>query len=159
MSKKNEKPTLRNKPLTAKIPHANQVCPQKIPRFDLMERSKYPSWQFGLIDLCGPQGCSWNAATIEEITQLFLKLKTFESLTWGEIINNFRKDHHYMPRNAICNDAQKRLEEISQDDIDELFSFHLGSAKRLWGIIDGHEFKILWWDPKHQIYPMNIKDN
>ncbi|MBX7259668.1 MAG: hypothetical protein K1Y02_25150 [Candidatus Hydrogenedentes bacterium] len=64
-----------------------------------------------------------------------------------------------MPINEICKNAQKRLSEIRQDDIDELFSFRIMKKKRLWGILDRHVFKILWWDPDHQVYPMDTKDN
>jgi hypothetical protein len=89
-------------------------------------------------------------------------LRSFECNTWRELLaqGGGKKRHHYMPVDEICKDAQVRLSEINQDDIDQqLFSFRIDQKKRLWGIVDRHILKILWWDPEHQVYPMNIADN
>ncbi|RKZ46349.1 MAG: hypothetical protein DRR00_24365, partial [Candidatus Parabeggiatoa sp. nov. 3] len=51
----------------------------------------------------------------------------------------------------------KRLAEIHQDDIDELFSLRLSGKERLWGILDNHILKILWWDANHDVWPSKKK--
>jgi len=45
------------------------------------------------------------------------------------------------------------LAEIHQDDIDELFSLRLSSKECLWGILDNHILKILWWNMNHEVWP------
>lgn len=72
-------------------------------------------------------------------------------MTLHEITNN--GDSHNIEVNQIVKDAQRRLEEIRQADVDELFSLRLSGKERIWGIVDRNIFKILWWDPKHEICP------
>lgn len=45
--------------------------------------------------------------------------------------------------------AQKRLEEIGQDDVAELFSLRLTGIKRIYGIRSGRALKLLWYDRNH----------
>ena len=83
-----------------------------------------------------------------------------ESNTWKELVSrDGGRRFHSTPVEVIAKDARQRLEEISQDDIDDLFQIRIGSSARLWGIIDRNIMKILWWDPNHTVYPMNIKNN
>jgi len=39
-------------------------------------------------------------------------------------------------------------------DSEELFRFRLGNLPRLWGFRIVNEFYLLWYDPKHEIYPI-----
>jgi hypothetical protein len=56
-------------------------------------------------------------------------------------------------RGSIIGEAQRRLVAIAQDDIDDLFSLHLGGKPRVWGVRDGSVLRLLWWDPEHEICP------
>ena len=47
----------------------------------------------------------------------------------------------------------QRLVEIKQDDLSQLFSLRISAKCRVWGILDGRVFKVLWYDPKHEVYP------
>jgi len=58
---------------------------------------------------------------------------------------------------SIIKDAQKRLEELKLDDVDQLYSLRLNGRERLWGIRSNDKFSILWWDPEHQICPAPLK--
>lgn len=59
--------------------------------------------------------------------------------------------------------ARKRLEKIQKDDLDGLHSMRLSGKERIWAIRlraednDGyyHVFKLLWWDPRHEVCPTN----
>lgn len=55
----------------------------------------------------------------------------------------------------MISEAQTRLEELKLDDEEELFRFRLDGTARVWGIREGRVFKILWWDPEHEICPSN----
>jgi len=105
------------------------------------------SWHVCIVDMGGPFG--WTKAK-SEIQGILRKLGGFETQTWADIKG---PNNHAIPKNEICKDAQKRLIEINQDDIDKLFSFHLSGKKRVWGIQDRSFFKVLWWDPDHKICP------
>jgi hypothetical protein len=115
----------------------------------------YPVWQFSSMDFEGPFG--WHPSQ-KIATSILLEIRTklaqFESMTWHEIEG---RRHHFQPVDSICKEAQQRLAELKQDDLDGLFSLSLSGPQRVWGIRSGAVFKILWWDPDHQVYPCKLK--
>ena len=60
---------------------------------------------------------------------------------------------HFISIDKLCKDAQKRLEELHLDDVEELYSLRLTGTKRLFGIRVGASLEILWYDPDHSICP------
>jgi len=129
------------------------VKEEKRPRHRPIDRSAYPSWQFAVADWGGPFG--WDNLADGEFKQILEWMKSIESLTWCEILQQSASKnakHHEMPLDRIEKNARDRLDEISQSDIDCLFSFRISGPKRIWGICDGSVFKVLWWDPGHQVY-------
>jgi hypothetical protein len=89
-----------------------------------------------------------DGATLAEV---LAKLRGFESMTWREIdgpTGSHGVDPHHLSRQA-----QQRLTEIRQDDAAELFSLRITGRRRVWGILDEHVLRILWWDPEHQVCP------
>jgi len=110
------------------------------------------SWKFSIIDTDG----EWTFKNIKKDyfwDHLLNKLKNYESQTVGEFI--IPEHNHKIEKCRLRKEAQKRLIEIELDDCDELYSVHITSKKRLWGILEGSYFKILWWDPRHEICPSN----
>lgn len=108
------------------------------------------AWHFGIID-CEHQ--KWGCKLIDQETLwniIFKKIIDFETRTWGNIEND-KKKNHYVPVNEICPMAKKRLKELKQEDIDNLFVIHFNNKNCLWGIREGRVFKILWWDPLHEV--------
>lgn len=87
------------------------------------------------------------------------KLTEWSRLTWAEIDTHVtgnegkrHKMHHSMAVDAILDEAQLRL--IDLDKLEEtIFRFRLGNLPRLWGFRRVGEFHVLWFDPKHEIYP------
>jgi hypothetical protein len=78
-------------------------------------------------------------------------------MTWAEI-NHPNTGCHPIPIKELCSEAQKRLSQIELIATEEeLFSLRLSGRERLWGIRERHIFKILWWDPKHEVYPVKKK--
>jgi len=142
--KKNKKPKRKHN-----IPSKKKARGKNILENENIEE-KTISWKFSIIDMSG----KWTFKYIEKDyfwNQLLNTLKNLESQTIGEFIRP--KHNHKIKKCNICNEAQKRLIEIKLDDCDELYSLHIDSGKRLWGILEITYFKILWWDPHHEICP------
>ncbi len=136
---------------------------KKIPRERAVESSegKRPGWHFRIMDLSGrwgfcPQSDSDGridpteaTGVLQDLSYIREKLSDFETMKWSEISGH---RHHTILVEDISTEAQSRLEEIGQNDVDELFSFAFHGRGRLWGIRDNEYFKILWWDTGHEVY-------
>lgn len=84
------------------------------------------------------------------------KLDEWAKLLWKEI-DRFSSDkghkmHHLMATENIVTEAQNRMIEIEKFE-DQIFRFRLGNKRRLWGLRVVNEFQVIWYDPKHEIYP------
>jgi hypothetical protein len=90
----------------------------------------------------------------EKLLNVIGRLKHFETMTWSEIEG---PKNHSVSCESIVRDAQRRLQEINQDDVDELFSLRLSGKERVWSIRDGSVLKLLWWDPEHKVCPSEKK--
>ena len=112
-----------------------------------------PIWRFGILDFDGKWHWNLDAATLRNVRD---KLVSFESMTWAEIAG---KRHHYLSSASVSKAAMDRLEEIQQDDAaDLLFSLACAGLERLIGIRAGREFRLLWWDPGHEVCPSSKKN-
>ncbi|QIN62469.1 hypothetical protein SBC1_24840 [Caballeronia sp. SBC1] len=109
--------------------------------------SRTPSWRFSTVDLNGP--FAWPKSEQGEL-DILQKLHGFDSMAWPEIEG---PDHHAIDVGKLSGEARKRLEQIGQDDISEVFSFHFSGKSRIIGIRDGSAVKLLWWDAEHQVCP------
>lgn len=119
---------------------------------------KNPAWQFRIADLNGDWG--WASLSRETwLNNIFEKFRNFESMTWAEILQarggrNRGNNSHYVPIENLSTAAQRRLQELHQDDVDELFSLRLSGTERVWGIMQGRVLRIIWYDPDHEVCPM-----
>lgn len=106
-------------------------------------------WSFSLIDTED----RWAFHKIKETrlhTLLTKEFKNKEGLNWAQLQKN---GSHNIKLEELSKGARKRLEDIKQDDLDELFSLRFSGKERLWGIRENNILKILWWDPEHEICP------
>jgi hypothetical protein len=118
------------------------------------------AWGISRIDLDGRWG--WGNLALDVWWQRILpKLRDFETMTWAEIQaaaggrgRGGGNNSHNVPVAEICKEAQERLRELCQDDIDDLFSLRLQGTHRIYGIRDGRVLKILWFDANHEIVPV-----
>lgn len=143
----------KNKNRTPKIAPGNVPSVERKPRAaSVSSQGKTPTWTFNLIDFDGP----WCPKGMDQhlLLDVIKKLSAFESMTWSEIEGS---KHHSVEVWQIGKQAQNRLIEIDQDDVAELFSLRLSGKERVWGIRDGHIFRLLWWDPDHTVYPVHKK--
>jgi len=113
-----------------------------------------PAWQFRQIDWNGPWG--WHQLEANKWQEILTKLGHFETRTWADIKSD-GNNHNVDIQNSPNPEVLKRLAEIHQDDIDELFSLRLSGKERLWGILDNHILKILWWDMNHEVWSSKKK--
>lgn len=112
-------------------------------------------WGFAKIDWDGPWGlaaCSDNGLCFRTFVEKILS--NLETMTWNEIQQAaggraHGNNSHPILVNKLSKKARDRLERIQQDDIDEVFSIRTMSIERLYGIRNGRQFQILWYDPWH----------
>jgi hypothetical protein len=100
----------------------------------------------------------WHEVDADTLRIVHSKLAEFERLTWREILSP-DTGNHQMPTDRICKEAQERLRELKLDEVDSLISLRLKRRVRVWGLMDRGVLNLLWWDPEHGVYPMNIADN
>jgi hypothetical protein len=106
-----------------------------------------PVWIFLLSDTDADwSGCD---GTQKHVRNILAILGKYETMTWSDIEG---KRNHSIPVGSLTKIAQKRLQELNLDDISYLFSLHVNGLQRLWGIKENEEFRVLWWDPKHEVY-------
>lgn len=135
-----------------KVPQsATSRADQKAVRIQEAHPPDRPSWRFSTVDLGGP--FAWPKGDGAEL-RILEKLHNFDSMSWAEIEG---PDHHAIEVDCLSKDASKRLAEIKQDDITEVFSFHFSGKPRVIGIRDRNVVKLLWWDPEHQVCPSHKK--
>lgn len=138
------------------VPGGNPPASRKQPRLERNPasiESEYISWQVQSLDLEGPYG--WAAVGRKVFWEdIWPKILNFETQTWGELKG---RQSHFVARDRLSREARKRLEVLGQDDVDELFSLRLSGRQRLWGIVDRHVFKMLWFDSDHAVCPSLLK--
>lgn len=80
------------------------------------------------------------------------RLHQYEGMTWNQILNDGDRDH-FININKLEKFARVRLAELNLDDEDhqEILRLRFNSHQRLWGYKEGDAFKILWWDPHHEV--------
>ena len=112
------------------------------------------AWHINTLDIDGP----WGWTKIDPGTlwdRIHDRLANLESMTWSQIKTD-KKHFHSIEKTNLSKEAQQRLEEIDQDDIDEVFSLRVSGKERIFGIRDRHILKLLWWDPNHEVCPSTM---
>lgn len=126
----------------------------KAPRVIDHPTDNRPVWRFSTVDRTGP--FAWPKGQPDELS-IVLKLHDFDSMAWQAIVGS---DHHYLSPDSLSTRAKQRLAEINKDDeIENLFSFHLAGKPRIIAIKHGSVAKLLWFDPNHQVCPSTKRNN
>lgn len=116
-------------------------------------------FRFDAVDL--DSDCEWSMAHMSEKDheELLKKLKEYERVTVGQLIapsfSNFTVyyDFSKCPNSKAVNRLESRYPNFG----DSIARFRLTGAKRLYGFLEGNQFHIVWWDPKHEIWPSRKK--
>ena len=114
-----------------------------------------PVWRLEIVDIEHPNW-GWKNVNNNLIYEVLEKLKNYESMTWNEIFSN-KKQNHHVPIINLAKDAIKRLEELNLNDHRSLYRLRFSGKQRVWGILSGIVFKILWWDEDHTVCPCEKK--
>jgi hypothetical protein len=117
--------------------------PVEAPNSVLKEELRF---RFNLIDVDGP----WCLSLVgpNEHRALLKKLKDFEKMTVGEVFKGEPgKDYDFVTNP----EANKRLIELIGTT--EVSRLRVSDKGRIYGVRENNTFSILWWDPKHEIYP------
>lgn len=116
-------------------------------------QNQFIAWHFECMDSTGDWPCNIN--TLQNIRD---RLHEYEKLKWFEVTKG---SSHPLPVFKIIQKAQNRLTKLGYGDFETLYQLEIknGSGKqRLWGLRIENIFKILWWDPKHEIYPVQKRN-
>src|SRR5262249_31923463 len=110
-------------------------------------------FRFGIVDPDGPFG--WRNCTMDHVwPHIKHAVSALETMTWAELQRSGK--HHELSAHKLSKEAHKRLSELDQDDAaDTLYSMHVTGKMRIIGIRDRRYFKVLWWDPEHEVSPSN----
>lgn len=135
------------KPKVAK--HTIEPVVRKEPKFKDPEIEGYPlAWRFSACDKGGP--FSWrDIESAEKHKQIIDALHEFETKTYQDLME---QGSHPIPCSQLEKPARDRLRAIERDDVEELFSFRVAGAHRVWCVQSGHIMRVLWWDPEHRVY-------
>ena len=139
-----------------KGPHCASSVPQK--RFPNAVRGvdpdsvmqMRPSWNF--VDCDTDEACKW--AFCESrlggvIWKTILpKLRDFERMTWSDILIAGKKQNHSIKKDELNKAAQERLSDL-RIEAEDVFSLRLGGKLRLYGLLIGPSFHIIWYDDNH----------
>ncbi|MEM8574199.1 MAG: hypothetical protein AAGF48_06150 [Pseudomonadota bacterium] len=140
--KNNKKPRAAFSPKLEKVPRATD--------FNSKISATNFCWRVEEIDWEGPWG--WRNATVDVLLQKIIpKLHNFESMTWGAL--DGPSGSHSVNIEGLCDEAQKRLLKLRKDEQGALYSLRITGKMRVWGIRDRAIFRVLWFDPRHEVCP------
>lgn len=146
MKPRHRKPTFADS-LTPKAERKPRATPES-------DRDRSPVWLVGRIDFDGPW--CWTKMDFDALRRVHERLSAFERMTFREIEG---KQNHQIPVERLGKEARDRLIELGIDEYDEVLSLRVTRVERVWGLRAPNGIYLLWWDPMHSVYPMNITDN
>jgi len=122
-------------------------------------KTQNPIWSFKMFDKTGSDWpiCKKNQDSIECIIE---KLISYEGMTWAEIdkASGGRKagnNSHFENVSKLAKEAQRRWRELNLEEYSEVYSLRLQGTHRLFGILHGNVFNVIWYDNNHRIYGMS----
>ena len=127
------RPRVRKRPTVAVDPDA--------------QRDRALAWRFARVDLAGSWW--WGELASEHVAELQQQLADLETQTVHALTNS--DELKPIAVTDIAREAQQRLRDIEQEDVDELWELRLRDRRRVWGIVQGSFFYLLWWDPSHTV--------
>lgn len=107
-----------------------------------------PVWRFQYLD---HDAYGFDAADSDAITSVVQALGQFESMTLPELFNG-HPGKHYEVETAHDN-IKSRLADLGREDETRVSRLRLAGKPRLYGFLRENVFYVLWWDPKHQLWP------
>lgn len=113
-------------------------------------------WRFCHVDHGGP----WGFAEVDgaKLCWLMERLSAFESMTVNEIFSGSGyPGKHYEVESLPTSAALARLTELQLADMTKISCLRLQGEPRLYGFLLKNVFHMVWWDPKHEVWPSKLK--
>jgi len=131
--------------------------PKKVPRQQATAdyHDAHPSWSFSILDRFAAVG-GWVHLSTDDHDELLQRIQTWEKSTWRDILVRDARNNHRIDVDRCCAASQQRLKSRRLNDVDQLVSLRVNSTARVIGILDRGVFKLLWWDPFHQVCPVEL---
>ena len=109
-----------------------------------------PVWKFTDCDIGADCGWSFYKERLSEKfwDVIFPKLREFETMTWGDILIKSKKQNHSIAPDKLNKIARERLASL-QIEAEDIYSLRLGGKLRLYGLLIGSVYHILWYDDDH----------
>lgn len=115
-------------------------------------------WRFAHVDNEGPWGLSRLGPA--ELGALFACMVKFETMTMMELFcRGEEPGKDYDVATLPTKGALDRLEALKLSDMTEISRLRIGGAGRLYGFRIANVFHVLWWDPKHEIWPSKKRNS
>lgn len=113
-------------------------------------------WRFTHVDHEGP----WGFDKVEPpvLCEILQKLADCESMTLNELRNSRRLFKEYDVPGGLCAEAINRLEAMGRDDQTKIQRLEFKGTWRLYGLLEGNVFHVVWWDPNHEVYPSRLRN-
>jgi hypothetical protein len=105
-----------------------------------------PEFKTEQMDMEGHWGCGHLQGL--QIQKVLQRIFECQKLTWQELQQT---KSHLVNVADLVPEAQKRLDKIKKDDLDQLYSLRLSGRERIWGIKEGNIFWLFCWDPGHEV--------
>lgn len=119
----------------------------------------YPVWRFDKLDRGGKFAFDLNREDFEH--KHFLdKMISYSRLSWQEIKRQThdksgKSKNHFIPADELSKEAQERIKILHLEEYsDSIFSFAFLNKLRIFGYRENEYFYVLWYDPNHEIYPV-----
>lgn len=115
----------------------------------------HPTWSFKRLD--NHYG-KWGFIHTDDLyNAVIAKLKDYEGMTWAGILSaaggrSHGNNNHYENVSDLIPEAQRRWRDLQLEEFDRVFSLRLTGEYRLYGILQGGIFQVVWFDQKHEIY-------
>lgn len=146
-----------------KVPRSNTPTKNTSPK-SIAPNDYEMSWCISRSDGVGEW--SWKEArawTEAEYQEEISKLNQYAGQKWHRVTNDYKTKakggkqvplNHSQEVSSLCSEARGRWEELELYEYDTAFRFRVGGTKRIWGfVLQGH-FYLVWYERKHNIYPV-----
>jgi len=93
-----------------------------------------------------------------DIAALVRRLARLEDMKTSEVFNGSGYPGKEYDIEAIPTAlARERLDAIGLADMTAISIVRLGGLERVYGFRCGNVFHVVWWDPRHEIWPSRLK--
>ena len=88
------------------------------------------------------------------------KVIQYSKRTWADIKSEKhdgnKSKHHFLNFNGLSDLAVERIRKLQLEErIDQVFSMRMSNELRIIGLRENQFFIVMWFDPKHEFYPVS----